>query len=500
MNIKNLANIEGLAPTSSDFLSIVERLDTLDYSIVNGERVTGNGPEIQNLCPANGELLFSYRSAGPEVVDSAISSARDSYNSGVWRLTSPQERGNVLKRLADLILENSDILAAYDSLDVGKPWQSAKAVDVKAASTTFRWYGELCDKVYDSIAPTGGLDLLIRSPLGVIGAITPWNYPLMIAAWKLAPMLASGNSVVHKPAEQSPSSAVYLASLALECGIPPGVLNVVLGDGPNEGSRISSHNGIDAIGFTGSTETGTIVATEAAESNLKRVFLECGGKSPAIVMDDADIDSATSSICNGLYYMAGQSCNAPSRAIIHSSVYNDFARLLKEKSRDFTPENPFSGKARAGCIIEKRQLRWLREITNSNDSTSSIEFGGDILYPSSGGYYFEPTMMLEDDPSSIRIQKELFGPILVAEKYEEYEDMVDRANSTEFGLWANIFTTDLHKALDLASKIDVGSVGINKAFGGGIWTPMGGRKKSGYGKDRGIESMLQYTSIKHISI
>lgn len=492
----------GLVESGSTALAAIQGARFFSRPFIDGAFVDPfSDATFQNICPIDGGVLTEVALCGIEEVDRAVAGARKAFERGDWAARPPLERNKTLVKLAEQIETHMDEFAILEALDVGKPFQSAKSVDVAAAVETFKWYGELADKAYGRVAPTAHLDILTREPVGVVAAVTPWNYPLMIASWKIAPMLAAGNSVVVKPAEQSPSSALLLAALAVEAGVPPGVLNVVPGDGPKTGTALGRHMDVDAVGFTGSSEVGKRFLVYSGESNMKHVWLECGGKSPNIIFDDADVESAVSSTAGGVFYMAGQSCNAPTRLLVQQPILDKVLTALEEAAHSYAPNNPLNDRTEAGAIVSREQFDRIRGfIENATNDGARIYSGGGQLFVDSGGSYLQPTIVTETKPDMEINQEEIFGPVLPVITFADEDEAIAIANNSIYGLWANVWTRDLQRTVACARRIRAGTVAFNQVFGGDITTPMGGYKQSGIGRDRGVDAYEKYTQLKHIAI
>lgn len=451
-----------------------------------------------NSCPATGQRINSVADCDAADVDAAVASSESAFEGG-WRDMAPADRKRVLLDLVAAVESHADELAALDSVDVGKPTGVARAVDLNSALRTFAWYAEACDKVYGEVAPTAGYDVIVREPLGVVAAIVPWNYPLMIAAWKLAPILAAGNTAVLKPAEQSPLSALRLGEIAVEAGLPPGVLNVVPG-AAEAGRSLGLHPRVAGVAFTGSTDVGKQFFSYAAQSTMKAISLECGGKSACIVHADVDIPDAMAKLAAGLFYNAGQSCNAPTRLLVHESRASEAIDALRTEAAKYLPNNPFAAGTQVGAIVSAEQLDRIEGFVNrANDAGAALLVGGERCYPDSGGFYYAPTVIGNVTEGSEIAQEEIFGPVLPVETYRDPEEALRLANNTRYGLWANVFTNDFQLARWLGRRLKAGTVGFNMTFGGDITTPFGGFKESGVGRDRSLHALHKFTQIKHLA-
>ena len=455
-----------------------------------------------NYSSIDGQALCEIPLFGSDEIDVVVRKARAAISGpSSWSKMHPNDRKKLLLNFHDLIVEASDDLSLLDCIDVGKPFQIAKAVDVGSAARSLEWFAELGDKIYGEVAPTNNIDIITSEPLGVVAAIVPWNYPLMIAAWKFAPILAAGNAVILKPAEQSPLSAMKLAEIAKSANLPDGVFNVVTGDGPTTGNILSSHQGVDAVAFTGSTETGKLVIKSANEKRLKPVSLECGGKSPAILFADCDLQKAVSLIAAGVFYNAGQSCNAPTRILVQEEVSEDAIELIKKEASKFMPNNPMAKDTAVGAVLDREQYEKISKIVTSSVSAgANVEFGGiERMFEDTGGYYMSPTILTSVTPEHPAFQEEIFGPVIPITTFKDVDEAIELANNSRYGLWANVFTKNMDYAMRCGKEIEAGTVALNVTFGGDITTPFGGYKDSGIGRDRSHHALMKYTNIKHIS-
>ena len=462
-----------------------------------------SGKTWSKTSPIDGRAFAEVADCDAADIDRAVAAARRSFESGVWRDADAAQKKKVLLRFAELIREHTDEIALLETLDVGKVIANAIAVDVPFCANCIQFYAEYADKLYDEVAPAAGpneVAMVRKEPLGVIGAIVPWNYPLIIAAWKIGPALVAGNSVVLKPAEQSPLGALYLAKLAKEAGLPDGVFNVVPGFGEKTGKPLALHNDVDMIAFTGSTEVGKLMLVYAGQSNMKRVALECGGKSPHVVMPDADLRAAAEGIAWGIYYNQGETCHAGSRVLAHESIRAELVRLIAEVQQTQIPlGHPFDASAQLGAVIEKGHMeRVLGYIDIGVKEGARIAHGGKRALEETGGYYIEPTI-LDDARNDMRIaQEEIFGPVVVVIPFNDEAEAIRLANDSIYGLGAAVWTKNMNAAHRLSRAIRAGTVWVNTFDRSSMTTPFGGFKQSGFGRDRSVHAIDKYVDYKTI--
>jgi acyl-CoA reductase-like NAD-dependent aldehyde dehydrogenase len=469
---------------------------------INNEWVDADdGTFFGTYHPANGELITEVPAAEAVDIDRAVNAARAAFNDPKWRNMDAADRGRMLWRIADAMEARQQDLIRIEVIDNGKPFREAQ-IDLREAIDAFRYYAGWTTKLQGDTIPVRGnvLNYTLREPVGVVGAIIPWNFPLLMAAWKVAPALACGNTVVLKPAEQTPLTALELASVAAEVGLPPGVLNVVTGLGETAGAALVKHPDVDKIAFTGSTQVGKIIMRTAAES-LKKVSLELGGKSPNIVFDDADVDAAVRGSFAAIYYNNGQCCTAGSRLLVHESVADQVVEKIAERAKKMTPGDPLDPKTRMSPVISQEQLdRVLSYIEQGQREGARLVTGGKRAQYNGGesGYWIEPTIFDQVRPDHVIAQEEIFGPVLAAVRFNDEEEAIDIANRTIYGLAAGIWTNNLKRAHRVAKRLEAGTVWINTYHPLDAASPFGGYKQSGYGRELGAYALDLYTQIKSV--
>ena len=490
------------ARTRTEWVQVAGGLRPEGRALINGQLVAANsGRTFEDISPIDGRVIAQVARCEAADVESAVAAARAAFERGVWRRTEPKERKRVLLRFAELMRADLERLAALETLDVGKPIGNSLAVDVPFAADCVAYYAEFADKLYDEIAPTGPNDLALirREPLGVIAAIVPWNYPLIISAWKLAPALLAGNSVVLKPAEQSPLTAIRLGELALEAGLPAGVLNIVPGFGEEAGKALALHGDVDMVSFTGSTEVGKLMLRYAGESNLKRVALECGGKSPQVVMKDADVAAAAEGIAWGIYYNQGETCHAGSRVIVHEKVKDALLAEIARVAGTITLGHPFEPTTQMGALIDRGHMeRVLGYIDSGVSEGARVVLGGKRALVETGGYYIEATILDAVRPAMRVSREEIFGPVLTATTFADESQAVPLANDSIYGLAAAVWTNDMNVAHRVSGALRAGTVWINSFDRSSLATPFGGFKQSGFGRDRSPHAIDKYLDLKTI--
>ena len=481
-----------------DWAALADTVSPPTDLLIDGAWRSGSA-RMPVVSPIDGRVVSEVAIGGAAEVDAAVAAARASFEDRRWAGMSPMDRKDVLIRWANLALEHADDLAVLHALEMGKPAREARAVDMRAVYRTLRWYGEACDKVLDEMPKVAddAWAMIEREPAGVVGAITPWNFPLTIAAWKIAPALAVGCSMVLKPAENSPLSALYLAQLGLEAGLPDGVLNVVNGTGAEAGSALAAHGDVDVLTFTGSTATGRAVVAASAASNLKRTWLELGGKGANVVFPDADLDKAATMVAWSIFYNAGQMCSAGSRLIVHESVKDAVVDAVLRIAKRTQPDNPLLADAPMGAIVSSRQLDSIHGIvTEGLRDSGTLLTGGSPVRVDSGGSYYPPTVVDDVRPDSMLAQREIFGPVLAVSTFTDEAQAIAIANGTPYGLASAVWTRDINRARRVSRALRMGVVWVNCYEEGDLTVPFGGVKQSGYGADKSLHAMEKFTDLK----
>ena len=479
--------------THEEYKSLGASLDFPQSPFIDGKYYKGSGALMPTLNPSTGMEITSITTASDEDVDLAVEKAREAFDQGRWCRLHPSERKDILIKLCKLLTRNQKELAVMESLDSGKPIRDCVQIDLPETIHTIKWHAELIDKIYGQTAPSGddALSMIIREPIGVVAAILPWNFPLLMLAWKIGPALASGCSVIVKPAEQTSLTALRVAELAAEAGIPRGVLQVLPGAGPIVGEKLGRHADIDMVSFTGSTETGRLFLKYSSESNLKKTVLECGGKNPAVVFNDAEnLDLIAEHIVNGAFWNMGENCSAISRLIVHKDIKSDLLKKIVDRSRDWKTGDPLDPQNHLGALIDKEHCK----------KVSSYLSEGAVIGGKMDGSFVAPTIY-ETTTDDKKARDEIFGPILSVLEVQTNEEAISIANKTEYGLTASIFSANTRNALRAARELRAGTVTVNSYGEGDITTPFGGYKQSGFGgRDNGVHAHEQYCEVKTIWI
>lgn len=486
--------------SKNEWQQLAQKIVIEGRAFINGQYQNAiAGETFDCVSPIDGRILGQIARCKAKDVDLAVTVARQAFQSGIWSQRAPADRKQVLQQLAQLMLKHGKELALLESLDMGKPVEQAYQVDVLGAINAIEWHAEAIDKVYDEIAPTpkDQLGLVTKEPVGVVGAIVPWNFPLMMACWKLGPALATGNSVILKPSERSPLSVIRLAQLAIEAGLPQGILNVLPGFGYEAGEAIGLHQDIDTVVFTGSTQVAKQLMVYAGQSNMKRIWLEAGGKSPHIIFADANLDEATKAAAAGIAFNQGEVCTAGSRLLVERSVKDQVIEKLLKAIKEWQPGHPLDPATSVGALVDEKHLgNVLKYIQAGIDEGGKLLIGGKRTLLETGGCYVEPTIFDEVTNDMKIAREEIFGPVLSIITFDTVEEAITIANDTQYGLGAGIWTSDLTKAHQTARAIRSGSVWVNQYDAGDMTAPFGGFKQSGNGRDKSLHAFDKYTEIK----
>ncbi|WP_170441020.1 aldehyde dehydrogenase [Ruegeria arenilitoris] len=483
--------------TRDEYASIAAGLDLPTGAFIDGGyRPAISGAVFPTVNPATGAVLTEVAACAAADVDLAVEKARESFDDGRWSRLHPSARKDVLIRLAKLMTRNARELAVMESVDSGKTIHDCETVDVPEAIHCLKWHAEAIDKIYDQVAPASDdhIAMILREPIGVVGLVLPWNFPLLMLAWKIGPALAAGCSVVVKPATETPLTALRLAELAAEAGLPRGILNVVPGGGAEVGEPIGRHMDVDMVSFTGSTVTGKKFLSYAAESNAKEVVLEMGGKNPAIVMEDAEnLDRVAAHVVNGAFWNMGENCSATSRLIVHRAVKPELLERIAHHARQWTVGDPLDPATRLGALVSKDHFN---KVCGYLDKAPSVLLGG----KAENGFVEATVVELPDNDTPLA-REEIFGPVLSVIEVAGFDEAIAMANDTPYGLCASLFTANAKRALRGARAIRAGTVTVNSFGEGDISTPFGGYKQSGFGgRDNGLHAHDQYTQLKTLWI
>ncbi|MFY0692946.1 MAG: aldehyde dehydrogenase [Paracoccaceae bacterium] len=479
--------------TREEYSAIADALDPPRTAFIDGRFRKGSGGMMPTTNPATGDVICEIAACSSEDVDLAVEKAREAFEQGHWARRHPSDRKDILIRLCKLITRNRRELAVMESLESGKPIRDCELIDIPEALHCITWHAEAIDKIYDQTGPAGddAISLIVREPIGVVAAILPWNFPLLMLAWKIGPALAAGCSVIVKPAEQTSLTALRVAELAMEAGLPRGVLQVLPGDGPSVGAPLGRHMGVDMVSFTGSTETGRHFLRYAADSNLKKVVLECGGKNPAVVLADAEnLDHVAEQVVNAAFWNMGENCSANSRLIVDKTIKAPLMERIFARIRDWKTGNPLDPANHLGALIDAEHCRKVAGFLTGDALTGGAQ----------DGPYVAPTVY-EVDKDDPKAREEIFGPVLSVIGVDSYDEAIAVANDTDYGLAASVFTANTRRALRAARDIRAGTVTVNCYGEGDISTPFGGYKQSGFGgRDNGLAAHDQYTELKTIWI
>ncbi len=470
--------------------------------LINNRWVTSkSGKTFPTLNPATGEEICQVAEADAADVDEAVKAARHAFEKGQWRKMSASERGKLMNKLADLIEKNADDLAKLEALDNGKPYSVAKAADLPLTVACYRYYAGWADKIHGKTIPVNGnyFSYTRHEPIGVVAQIIPWNFPLLMQAWKLGPALAAGNTIILKPAEQTPLTALRVGELALEAGFPEGVVNILPGYGPTAGAALSHHWDVDKVAFTGSTEVGKLIMEAAAKTNLKRVTLELGGKSPNIVFADADMNEAIEGAHFALFFNQGQCCCAGSRLFVEEKCYDEFVERSAARARKRTVGDPFDPKTEQGPQVDQDQFdKVMAYIDSGKKQGARLMAGGSR--EGDRGYFIQPTVFADVKDDMKIAEEEIFGPVMSIIKFRDMDEVVDRANKTMYGLAAAVWTRDIGKAHHIANNVRAGTVWVNCYDVFDAAAPFGGFKQSGIGRELGEYGLQNYTEIKTVTV
>lgn len=473
-------------------------------AFINGKLVdAASGKTFSTENPANGKIITQVSACDAEDVDRAVKAARKAFESGVWPGMTPCERKKIIIKFSALIEKNIDELAVLETLDSGKPIQDTYTIDIPESADLITWHAEAADKINDYMTPAGPdiVSMVVHEPIGVVAAILPWNFPLFMAAFKLGPALATGNCIIVKPSKLTSLSTIRLAEIASEAGIPDGVFNVITGPGSTVGKAIGLHPDINLITFTGSTEVGRYLLKYSADSNLKRILLELGGKNPCVVMPDyTDLDAVADDAVTAMFWNSGQNCSSNSRLIVHEKIKDALLEKVIEKTGEWTVGNPFNPEMSLGAIIEKSHMeKILSYIEKGKEEGAKLVLGGNQLYKETGGYFIEPTIFDNVTNDMTIAKEEIFGPVLSVISFKDSEEGIRIANDTNYGLHASLWTNDVNLVHKASRAIRAGTISVNCYSEGDATTPFGGFKESGFfGRDKSLRAHEEYTETKTV--
>lgn len=484
--------------TKDEYQAIADGLELPTSAFIDGAyRPAKSGKTFATVNPATGKTLARVAACGPDDVDFAVAKAREAFDDGRWSRMHPSARKDVLIRLCKLMTRNARELAVMESIESGKTIYDCETVDVPETINCLKWHAEAIDKIYDQVSPASDdhIALVVREPVGVVGLVLPWNFPLLMLGWKIGPALAAGCSVVLKPAEETSLTALRVAELAVEAGVPRGVFNVVPGTGPDVGEPIGRHMDIDMVSFTGSTETGKRFLGYSAESNAKEVVLEMGGKNPAVVMADAEnLDRVAAHVVNGAFWNMGENCSATSRLIVHRDIKDDLLARIVHHAQQWPVGDPLDPQTRIGALVSKAHFD---KVCSYLDGTKGVVLGGTFHDDA----YVAPTVVDVANNDDRRAREEIFGPVLAVITVASFDEAISVANDTDYGLCASLFTANAKRAMRGARMLRAGTVTVNSFGEGDMTTPFGGFKQSGFGgRDNGVHAHDQYTALKTIWI
>jgi gamma-glutamyl-gamma-aminobutyraldehyde dehydrogenase len=489
--------------TRDEYRALADSLTLPANAVIGGKATPAiDGGTFDSINPATGEVLVKIASCRREDVDLAVEKARRAFESGVWSRAHPSERKRALRRLVRLMERHAHELAVLETLESGKPIYDVETIDIPEALHCLEWHAEAADKVYGQTSPSGDdvVSMIVRQPLGVVACVLPWNFPILMLAWKLGPALATGNSVIVKPAEQTSMTALRIAELAHEAGIPEGVLQIVTGPGEITGRELGLHPDVDMVAFTGSTEIGRKFLEYSAKSNLKRIVLECGGKNPCIVLDDAEhLDVVARHATQAVFWNMGENCSSNSRLIVHEKIKDRLVEQILVKMRDWPLGDPLDPGNRLGAIVSKEQFDTIMGYINKGKTEGAKIIAGGNAHALGKGYFIEPTVFDNVTPDMTIAREEIFGPVLAVISVANADEAVRVANDTSYGLAASIFTANGGRAQRMARDIRAGTVTINCYGEGDVTTPFGGFKQSGFGgRDKSLHAHDQYTELKTV--